>query len=60
MPTDPVLSNPSGSGPLPGAGDTAPLLPGTETQLDVPPSEADVEDPSPGEPPVIAGGATPA
>ena len=57
---DPVLPNPSGTGPLPGGGDGSPLLPGSELPPDVPASGAEVPDPSPGDPPVIEGGAEPA
>ncbi|HVM05733.1 MAG TPA: hypothetical protein VM242_11220 [Acidimicrobiales bacterium] len=57
---DPVLPNPSGTGPLPGGDADSPLLPGTELPGDVPASEAEVVDPSPGDPPVIEGGAEPA
>ena len=60
MPTDPVLPNQSGTGPLPGAPESSAVLPNTNPEPDVPPSESDVEDPSPGEPPVIEGGAEPA
>lgn len=61
MATDPVLPNPSGSGPLPGeADDSPPLLPASSAPDEVPVSEADIEDPSPGEPPAIKGGAEPA
>lgn len=53
MSDDPVLSSPSGSGPLPGESDpSAPLLPGSGHTPPIPaPSPA--PDPSPDEPPVI-------
>lgn len=57
---DPVLENPSGTGPLPGHDAGPPLLPGSQAPPDVPPSGAEVEDPSPGEPPAVPGGADPA
>lgn len=57
---DPVLSNPSGTGPLPGDDAADPLLPGSDDGPAVPPSGAEIDDPSPGEPPAIPGGAEPA
>ena len=57
---DPVLPNPSGTGPLPGGDADSAFLPGTEVPPEVPPSGAEVPDPSPDEPPVIEGGAEPA
>ena len=57
---DPVLTKPSGTRPLPGGDADSPLLPGSEPPGDVPASGAEVADPSPGDPPVIEGGAEPA
>ena len=57
---DPVLPNPSGTGPLPGGDAAPPLVPNSQVAPEVPPSGAEVADPSPGEPPVIEGGAEPA
>lgn len=57
---DPVLSNPSGTGPLPGGDADSPLLPGSGTPPDVPASGVEVQDPSPADPPLIEGGAEPA
>jgi hypothetical protein len=58
--TDSVLPNPSGTGPLPGGDAAPPLLPGSQAVREVPPSDAEIDDPSPAEPPVIPGGAEPA
>jgi hypothetical protein len=57
---DPVLPNQSGTGPLPGGDADSPVLPGSELPPEVPGSAAEVPDPSPGDPPVIEGGAEPA
>lgn len=56
---DPALGNPSGTGPLPGHDAGPPLLPGSHAPPHLPASRADVEDPSPGEPPAVPGGPTP-
>lgn len=61
MATDPVLPSTAGTGALPGAADaSSPLLPGSEAAPAMPAAENPLEDPTPGERPVLPDGPDPA